>query len=160
MATLAPTKPAVKVPDRVPALSPFVLHLLLCPTCAEVVLPTLKRLASGRIVGIAYYHTNEEFGCAWKVVDHTLYAGGQTLGLKESERDGNDQNGHPIFVNERDLAAGRSFPLDGLRPQVPLFVGADSETPLEEIVQTAQTPTQTPKPHPAKAAKAKKEVEP
>lgn len=118
MAT-APVATKPKIPPKVPALSPFVLHLLLCPTCSEVVIPTLTRLQSGRVTGIAYYHCNEEYGCGWVVRDFVQYAAGQTLGLRESIQDGVGSDGRPKFINEYELAADTSFPLASLRHVMP-----------------------------------------
>ena len=113
---------AVQLPRKkisVPNQGPFTTAILICPTCAQVVLPTLSRLASGEITDIIFYHTNEQYGCAWKNVDSKARALGPTTGLKDQVRSGNDSKGHAVFIDERDLAAGKSFDLDGLKPHIP-----------------------------------------
>src|SRR5208283_6051184 len=39
-------------------------------------------------------------------------------GLQEMVRDGNDTNGRPKYIDEADYAVGKSFDLDGLKPEV------------------------------------------
>jgi hypothetical protein len=115
--TLAAPKPITR--KAVPDQNPFTTVLLICPTCSQLVLPRISRMANGAITDITFYHTNEEYGCAWKNVDVKTRAPGMTEGLKREVRSGNDGKGHSLFIDEHDLAVGMSFELEGLKPQIP-----------------------------------------
>ena len=99
----------------VPSQGPLRVVLIMCPTCGQVVLPTLTKARHG-VSQIVFYHTNKEMGCAWKNSSSMERATGETLGLKESVRMGNDGKGQPLMVNEYELAEGKSFDVEGLRP--------------------------------------------
>ena len=115
--TLQNPKPITR--KAVPDQGPFVSAILICPTCAQVVLPTFSRMNNGTIHDIVFYHVNEEYGCAWKNMDSKARALGPTEGLKRDVRAGNDGQGHPKFVDEHELAVGKSFDMEGLKPQPP-----------------------------------------
>lgn len=130
-ATVVPLIKRKSVPDE----GPFITTMVICPTCAQVVLPVLTRMNSGQISDISFYHVNEEYGCAWKNIDPKRRSPGETVGLRENVRTGNDKAGQPIFVNERELAKGRSFDLDGLKPQdlLPPYVHDAPPVPYEAV---------------------------
>lgn len=126
----------------VPDENPFTCVMVMCPLCGQIVLPTIKRMANGHITEITYYHVNEVFGCAWKLVDPKDRARGECVGLKSSVREGNDAQSNPLFIDEHDLAAGRSFDLDGLKPGwdegAKRSAGADKAGEILELVDKAK----------------------
>lgn len=125
--TTAAIVPKPARPNKVPANSPFVFRLLLCPECGQVVRPSPTRMGNNKITSLTYYHKNPSVGCGWKVMDATRYAEGQLLGLRENVPDGVDRNGRPKFLDEYDLADGTSFDLN-------IF------TVAAEIVESAPAP--------------------
>ncbi len=138
----------------VPSQGPLRVVLIMCPTCGQVVLPTLTKARHG-VSQIVFYHTNKEMGCAWKSQSSMERATGETLGLKESVRMGNDAKGQPLMVNEYELAEDKSFDVEGLRPFA-MFEVTRAEAPVNAVPQLTERTTEpapTTVPVPAKPLK-------
>ena len=135
----------------VPSQGPLRVVLIMCPTCGQVVLPTLTKARHG-VSQIVFYHTNKEMGCAWKNSSSMERATGETLGLKESVRMGNDGKGQPLMVNEYELAEGKSFDVEGLMPFAHMRVRApEPPTPVvPQLTERTTEPPQTAVPAPSK----------
>ncbi len=138
----------------VPSQGPLRVVLIMCPTCGQVVLPTLTKARHG-VSQIVFYHTNKEMGCAWKNSSSMERATGETLGLKESVRMGNDGKGQPLMVNEYELADRKSFDISVLEQfGAPDYViGVDvaaAVTVRPQLTERTTEPPQTAVPAPSK----------